>query len=38
MTSGSWHGSVDQLLFDLNSNNYLIREIITGLTKDLNKR
>ena len=39
MTSGSWHGSVDQLLFDLSSNNYLDkRELSAGLTKDLNKK
>ena len=39
MTSGSWHGSVDQLLFDLNSNNHLDkRELSAGLTKDLNRK
>ena len=39
MTSGSWHGSVDQLLFDLNTHNYNNKKILSaGLSKDIKKK
>lgn len=39
MASGSWHGSVDQLLFDLNTRDYKDKKkLSSGLTKDINNK
>ncbi len=38
MTSGSWHGSVDQLLFDENLNKSSKKTLSHGLTEDIKKK
>ncbi len=38
MTSGSWHGSVDQLLFDKNYNKPNKTILSNGLTEDIKKK